>query len=174
MRNLICLAVTALIATNTCGLAQTPDRETIVKSLEPKPLTRSMSRGLVVKGETPKVNQDPQINLSVSFDYGSAELLRDGKTALNVLAEALKDNRLARMQFRVIGHTDARGGEEYNLTLSNRRADAVRAYLINHQVEPARLISEGKGMTQLFDPTRPDDAINRRVQIVNMMNVPTN
>jgi outer membrane protein OmpA-like peptidoglycan-associated protein len=70
------------------------------------------------------------------------------------------------MRFQVIGHTDAKGGDDYNLRLSQKRAESVRLYLISaHQIEAGRLTAEGRGRRELKDPSRPEDGINRRVQI---------
>jgi outer membrane protein OmpA-like peptidoglycan-associated protein len=82
------------------------------------------------------------------------------------LAKALQDPRLAKMSFQIIGHTDARGTDEYNLDLSRRRAEAVRARLIEHHgVDAAKLKAEGRGKRELKDPSRPEHEVNRRVQI---------
>jgi outer membrane protein OmpA-like peptidoglycan-associated protein len=92
--------------------------------------------------------------------------MSDARLTLDALGKALKDTRLASMKFEIIGHTDARGNDGYNLDLSRRRAEAVRQYLVQfHGVASERLKAEGKGRTQLKDPNRPDDGINRRVEI---------
>ena len=71
----------------------------------------------------------------------------------------------------VKGHTDTVGSAEANQILSERRAAAVRDYLINKfGVDPSRLVAVGLGQTQLLVPT-PDNtpnAQNRRVQVVNI------
>ena len=67
------------------------------------------------------------------------------------------------------GHTDARGSEAYNQKLSERRAETVKAFLINTYKIPAEnLVSAGYGESELKNKTNPDAAENRRVQIVNM------
>jgi outer membrane protein OmpA-like peptidoglycan-associated protein len=69
----------------------------------------------------------------------------------------------------VIGNTDAVGSREYNLKLSQERADAVRLALINPLgIDPARLDAVGLGEEELLDPAHPDAAENRRVQIINV------
>jgi outer membrane protein OmpA-like peptidoglycan-associated protein len=67
------------------------------------------------------------------------------------------------------GYTDAKGPSDYNQKLSERRAQAVRDYLVaQHDVAPNRLQTVGYGLNQLADPIKPLDAINRRVQVINI------
>ena len=66
------------------------------------------------------------------------------------------------------GHTDATGSDPYNQALSERRADAVRDYLVEqHHIEPQRLVAVGKGKKDLLDPANPEAAVNRRVRVIN-------
>ena len=68
------------------------------------------------------------------------------------------------------GHTDAKGSEGYNQELSERRAAAVVTYLAQyHKVDVSYLKAIGYGETQLKDPAYPEDALNRRVEIVNLI-----
>ena len=67
------------------------------------------------------------------------------------------------------GHTDAVGGEEYNLDLSNRRADAVKRYLMDKfGLASSNLVTAGYGKTRLKNSGRPTAPENRRVEVVNM------
>jgi len=67
------------------------------------------------------------------------------------------------------GHTDAHGSVPYNQTLSEQRARTVQRYLIdNFGIAEARLRAQGFGKTRLLDPSRPEDGVNRRVQVVNL------
>lgn len=66
---------------------------------------------------------------------------------------------------KIIGHTDDVGAPEFNLDLSKRRAEAVKKYLVDKGIDPARITTEGRGMT---DPRVPNDsdanrAKNRRI-----------
>ena len=64
---------------------------------------------------------------------------------------------------------DAKGSAEYNQKLSERRADVVRRYLIaQFGIDKSRLTAKGFGKAQLLDPARPEDGVNRRVQVLNM------
>jgi len=66
---------------------------------------------------------------------------------------------------------DPRGGEAYNMRLSQSRAESVVGYLAeNHQIERGRLTPVGKGPTQLLNPARPEAPENRRVTIKRLDN----
>ena len=74
----------------------------------------------------------------------------------------------------VAGHTDAAGGEEYNQSLSERRADAIKKYLIEkYGINGSDLVTVGYGKSKLKDPSQPMAEANRRVQVVNMENKAT-
>jgi len=84
-------------------------------------------------------------------------------------AAALRDPRLAAFSFLIAGHTDAKGGVEFNQKLSERRAEAVSHYLVTQfGIAPARLSAKGYGKSQLLDPANPEDGVNRRVQVINV------
>ena len=111
----------------------------------------------------------PSIDLAVNFEYASAKLTPDARLVLDNLGKALADAALASSRFRVAGHTDARGGDAYNLALSKQRARSVADYLRSqHGIAAQRLSVEGYGRSQLLDATAPDSAVNRRVQITNL------
>jgi outer membrane protein OmpA-like peptidoglycan-associated protein len=74
----------------------------------------------------------------------------------------------------VAGHTDASGGEAYNQDLSERRADAIKRYLVDkYGINGADLVTVGYGESKLKDPSQPMAEANRRVQVVNMENKAT-
>ena len=87
------------------------------------------------------------------------------------VGEALNSPQLANYRFRIEGHTDTVGDAGSNQALSERRAAAVRAYLIQRfGVRPERLEAVGLGESQLLVPT-PDETPNqnnRRVQVVTL------
>jgi OOP family OmpA-OmpF porin len=119
--------------------------------------------------QTVEVIQAPSIDLEIFFAYKSAEITPQAAAALTPLGRALSDARLAGNSFLIAGHTDAKGGDEYNLALSQERADAVRQHLIaSLGLDGARLVAKGMGSRQLKVPGQPLAAENRRVQIVNL------
>jgi OOP family OmpA-OmpF porin len=110
-------------------------------------------------------------SIFVQFTTGSAELTPQAMAALDELGKALTSNALSNYHFRIEGHTDTVGSKEYNRTLSERRAEAVVAYIEQKfGVDGARLTSVGLGSDHLLVPTgdQTPEARNRRVQIVNL------
>ncbi len=101
----------------------------------------------------------------ILFAPGSADLLDESLATLDRVAEILLRNPAGRVE--VQGHTDSDGPGEVNMELSQRRADAVVAYLVDAGVRPGRLTGRGYGETQLkVDPEETDDdkAANRRIE----------
>ena len=115
------------------------------------------------------LNTAPSVDLVIFFDYKSAEITPSAEAALTPLGRALSDARLAGDKFLIAGHTDAKGGAEYNLTLSRERAEAVRQFLIDKfGIDGAKLVATGMGFKHLKNAKQPLAAENRRVQIVNL------
>lgn len=114
----------------------------------------------------------PSIDLEVHFDYKSAAITLQATELLITLGRALADERLAGQMFLIAGHTDARGGDVYNVKLSRERAEAVRSFLIRHfSIAPERLRAEGRGSRQLKNARDPYASENRRVQVTNISSV---
>jgi outer membrane protein OmpA-like peptidoglycan-associated protein len=110
----------------------------------------------------------PSLSLLIQFDFNSARVRPESQQALSNLAVALKSPDLMDSRFSVEGHTDAKGRADYNLKLSQERADAVRDYLVAQGIARTRLASEGKGAGDLANQGDPFAAENRRVRIVNL------
>jgi outer membrane protein OmpA-like peptidoglycan-associated protein len=146
------------------SLAQGPSTEDLIKRLTPSKVMRS-PRGLSMQVE----EKPPSVDLYIPFEYNSDKLTTEAMLTLKRLGAALKDSRLSSYRFKIAGHADAKGSFEYNQKLSERRAAAVRNYLVfQYDIEPDRIESVGFGKTQLLDPSKPEDAINRRVQVINV------
>ena len=101
----------------------------------------------------------------VFFDFDKAVLKPEGKAKLDELVAKLKGINLE--VIIAIVHTDSIGSVEYNLKLSVRRAEAVKAYLVSKGIEPNRIYTEGKGKAQPIADNRTAEgrAKNRRVEI---------
>jgi flagellar motor protein MotB len=103
------------------------------------------------------------------YDLNSANISSRSKATLDALGTALQDDSLKNASIMIAGHTDASGRAEYNQTLSERRAEAVRGYLSDKfDVTTNTLTVVGYGAERLKDPHAPRAGINRRVQIVNL------
>jgi outer membrane protein OmpA-like peptidoglycan-associated protein len=176
----------------------------ILKALTPAkkaPLTRGLSAGPAepaanpaeakfvssVRGRTTRslsqtereeiaaiVKDKPKIDLEITFDYNSADISAKSIPSVQALGRALTNAELKGSTFVVAGHTDAAGGEEYNQNLSERRADAIKKYLVDKfGINGADLVTVGYGKSKLKDPNQPLAEANRRVQVVNMENKAT-
>lgn len=110
----------------------------------------------------------PSVSLQILFQSGSAKLMPESESLLNKLSKAVNAPALSSYRFKIAGHTDAAGSAEYNQKLSERRAAAVREYLVSNGIESSRLSSTGFGESQLKDPNAPLDNVNRRVEIINV------
>ena len=99
------------------------------------------------------------------FDFDKAVLKPAGKAKLDELAALVKDINLEVIV--AVGHTDSIGTEAYNLKLSERRAQAVKAYLESKGIDKSRIYTEGKGEAQPIatNKTAAGRAQNRRVEI---------
>lgn len=100
-----------------------------------------------------------------SFRLGSAELPDMLKKQLEVFAEVLKTKRGNGKVVRIEGHADASGAAAANLTLSQRRADAVRDYLVEMGADPQLLTPVGVGSNVPKNSKDPFAPENRRVEI---------
>ncbi|SBT07360.1 OmpA/MotB domain protein [Candidatus Accumulibacter aalborgensis] len=113
----------------------------------------------------------PSASLLIVFETSSAGLTPAGKQSLDVVGRALNSDKLTPFRFAIEGHTDPRGGEDYNLRLSQARAESVVGYLSeNYHIDRGRLKPVGKGPSELLNPARPEAPENRRVTIKRLDN----
>ncbi len=110
-----------------------------------------------------------KIDLEIEFNYGSATIAAPAVPQLTELGNALLSPQLQHAVLVIGGHTDAKGADQYNQELSQRRSEAVKDYLVNKFKIPAdNLITAGYGKRDLKNKADPFAAENRRVEIVNM------
>ena len=95
----------------------------------------------------------------VNFELESDRLTHESHDILNRVAKALEDRPDLRVE--VAGHTDNTGTPDYNRDLSQKRADAVRNYLISKGINGSRLTAKGYGETE---PEVPNDTLEGRMQ----------
>jgi len=107
----------------------------------------------------------------VLFEVDRAELKPGAARTLDQLVRALSDDRGATVSIE--GHTDSTGGAQYNADLSLRRADAVKAYLAMHGIDPARVTTRGLGQDYpvASNATEAGRQQNRRVEVIVQTNV---
>jgi OOP family OmpA-OmpF porin len=160
-------------ATTTVLKGQAVTESNLVDALTPdEPV---VTRSLRVQRDTPgqQAARKPSASLLITFETNSAELTPQAKKQLDVVAAALNNNKLAEYNFNVEGHADPRGGHELNQSLSQQRADSVRAYLVSaHSIDAKRLKAVGKGDSELLNAANPAAVENRRVTIVTDVQAP--
>jgi outer membrane protein OmpA-like peptidoglycan-associated protein len=107
------------------------------------------------------------IDLWVNYEFDKDALSKSGLEQAAELAKVLQSAAFADSRFKLIGHTDSRGAEEYNRELSTRRAARLRDYLVQGGMDSKRLEVEGHGEMELKaqGDTEEIHAINRRVEV---------
>lgn len=132
------------------------------------------TRSLRVTSNTPAAavlapRKKASASLLITFETNSSQLTARSKDQLDVVAAALKNDRLKDFSFEVEGHADARGAADANKVLSQQRADSVRDYLVGtHSIADARLRAVGKGDTEPMNTRDVAAAENRRVTITTI------
>jgi len=108
-----------------------------------------------------------KITLRIHFDFDKSDIRPGDKAELDKAVNFVK--KYPDSKIRVDGHTDDIGTEEYNHSLSHRRADAVKEYLIKEAgVNPSRITAVGHGKTKPIADNATDEgrAQNRRVEVL--------
>jgi outer membrane protein OmpA-like peptidoglycan-associated protein len=153
------------VSDSSIGMTAASLRQTALENIRKNPGQNALNRPLLF----PQLEDQAQFTIEIVFDFNSAAIRPESYRAVGSMADALHHPILLGYRFLVIGHTDAVGGREYNLNLSQRRAEAIRNALVDpFGVNPARLEAVGLGEEQLRDPLHPDSQINRRVQLINI------
>jgi OOP family OmpA-OmpF porin len=143
------------------------DETALIDALTPPPpgvRTRSIMVQPKAKGAAGDNPRAGAASVTITFGTGSAEITPESQKALDVIARALASDRLTNFSFAVEGHADPRGESDFNLRLSQARAESVVAYLVNrHSLSKDRLTPIGKGESELARPDVPAAPENRRV-----------
>ena len=95
---------------------------------------------------------------NIYFEFDSAELTENSEEGINVILNFLNNN--PNVNILLEGHTDDVGEEEYNMVLSERRAETVKNALIDRGVSAERIKAKGCGSTQPLLPNKLDDELN--------------
>ncbi len=133
---------------------------------------------LVKKPEPPKAAPAPaatpkpaaqKVTLAADalFDFDKAVLRPEGKAKLDDVTGKLKDMKLE--VIIAVGHTDRIGSDQYNQKLSEKRAEAVKAYLISKGVEPNRVYTEGKGKKQPVTGDKCGTSVKKTKQLIECL-----
>lgn len=140
-----------------------PDAKTVAEGLFPEEACEQLkAAGFKCMGFKPAVRYSLPAS---SFRLGSAELPDGLKRQLEVFAEVLKSKRGTGKVVRVEGHADASGAAAANLQLSQRRAEAVRDFLVELGADPTMIAPVGVGAAAPKNSKDPFAPENRRVEI---------
>jgi len=164
-----------------------PTQQEFIDSLKPPPGSGHHTRGIqmapAAKPEKPECKAlqvarsrgispvSDSVAMKVEFAYNSAELSPQATKTLDELGKALTSDDLKAYCFVVEGHTDGKGADDYNLKLSERRAQSVVHYLVDRfKIDEGRLQAVGYGKRKPIasNDTEEGRQKNRRVQVANL------
>jgi OOP family OmpA-OmpF porin len=122
--------------------------------------TRVDARGCPLAGER------IAIVTNINFDVDHTDVRGDVRTRLSRVVQLLKE--MPQIDVQIVGYTDDTGSAQYNLSLSLRRAESVRDYIVTRGIDHMRLSVAGRGKTEpLVSNSTPEGrAVNRRVEFV--------
>jgi OOP family OmpA-OmpF porin len=131
----------------------------------PPPPPAPVAAAAPVAAPAPAPVRDVVVLKGVNFANNSAQLTPESMVILDEVAASL--NKRADVRAEVAGHTDDRGAADYNRSLSQRRAESVRSYLVSKGVDASRLTARGYGEDSPMadNKTSAGRAENRRVEL---------
>jgi peptidoglycan-associated lipoprotein len=166
----VLLAAVALATLSACAshpkppvpaaVASTPSGREALPPNEHMPMSPP-SREIATRetGPGPGTAQDFIISAGdrVYFDYDQYAVRTDGRGVLDKQAAWL--GRYPQVQVRIEGNCDERGTREYNFALGARRAEAIKAYLVGHGVQPGRITTISYGKERPLDDGSGEQAL---------------
>jgi len=131
----------------------------------PPPLPAAAAASPPPPPPAPAPHHEKLVLRGVHFDFNKAKIRPGDAAILDEAADTLKAH--SDVTIDVDGYCDAIGSEEYNMKLSQRRADAVAVYLEGKGIPSSRLVARGFGKTNFVAPNDTDEgrAQNRRVEL---------
>ena len=155
------LFIASTLTLTSCG---TTDKKADAEGSTVSTDSSASSQALEINADSDSGKAGPM--KTVYFDFNSAVLRSDTQSALSNNAQFLKDN--TSVQVQVEGHCDERGGVQYNIALGERRARAVKRYLVSMGVDSSRIstISYGKERPIAFGHGEDAWGQNRRGNFV--------
>lgn len=144
-----------------CMIVRDSDADGIIDANDKCP---NSSAGTAVDTSGCELKENIRLD-DVNFKTGTVELNGKSQNILDGIAQVLKAN--THLSFEVAGHTDNTGNHDFNVQLSEKRAQSVRQYLINQGVSADRLTAKGYGPDKpvATNETRAGRAENRRVEL---------
>jgi peptidoglycan-associated lipoprotein len=159
------LVLTAAIGLVACKKQATeePVAEAPATQNEPPPeaLAEAEKADVHVDDEVMKLCDMPAPN----FQFNSAKLAKQAKSSLEILADCFISGKAKDKRMALIGHTDPRGEDDYNLALGQRRADSVAKYLKKKGLPNERMDVTSRGEMDATGSDDPGWTADRRVDI---------
>ena len=106
----------------------------------------------------------PKFDMLISFEKNSSTLTPQAQANASTFAQALNSDQLKSKRLMIGGHTDKKGSRQLNLSLSEKRAEAVKSYLVSQGVDGGRLDTHGYGFDRPLPAHSATDPDNRRVE----------
>jgi OmpA-OmpF porin, OOP family len=168
------MPTTEAIVTTLAGLEAASDLEAATLRQQALERVKAKADGIALK--RPPLSRQllrlPHVNFDIKFNPDTPVIRPESYRTLGRLADALTGPELTSLMFLVVGRTEATGRREINLTLSQRRAEAIRdALVMTFKVSPKRIFAVGLGEEQLQDANNPKAAVNLETQIVTLREV---
>jgi outer membrane protein OmpA-like peptidoglycan-associated protein len=157
------LAALAMSFANLAAAAAPPDAPVFIEPTAPEELAKLLfkPRYRSVGGVTTRAPN--LVSMMINFEFDSTRILPQSLPLLDSVGQMLELPEVRGESLVVEGHTDASGAEAYNQNLSERRATAIRDYLVaSFGVKAERLIIVGYGKTRPYDGSDPTNPLNRR------------
>jgi outer membrane protein OmpA-like peptidoglycan-associated protein len=162
-----------------------PSVDDMIRALSPGPMARreaytpeQRAALTLARGGSPPperwvnegdLDSSPRLALNILFDFDRDTLTSQAENTVETLGRALMSPELRGKSFRLEGHTDSYGTYEYNIDLSQRRANRVQEYLLSHyNIQPSQLITAAYGESRPLPNLAPENFRNRRVEVVNL------
>ena len=132
---------------------------------EPEPPPKVVTTAVVPAAKAVLRDDKIEILEKVQFETGSADILEESFALLDEVADILEKNPGV-TKVRVEGHTDSKGSKRFNKRLSQKRANAVRDYLVDKGIDKSRFKAKGFGQAKPIADNDTDEgrAENRRVE----------
>jgi peptidoglycan-associated lipoprotein len=100
------------------------------------------------------------------FAFDSANLRKEDAHVLDQVVTCFTSGPLKGRTMKLVGHADPRGGSDYNLTLGQSRADAVKGYILEHGMDKSKAESTSRGAMDAVGTDEPTWARDRRVDLM--------
>ena len=167
--------VLAAVPVGACGGSQPPVEAPEVPQAKPKP-TATAHRLPPKAPDSPvasavHISDEIRTACGISepdalFAFDSANLRPEDSQVLDQLVRCFSTGPLAGKPKRLVGHADPRGSSDYNMTLGQSRADAVRQYVVGHGLDATKTESTSRGAMDATGTDEPTWTRDRRVDIM--------